>query len=138
MRWIMMAATAAMLMGCQAREVAVEDAWVRLNAVPGRPSAGYFVLKGGGAAETLLGVGTTGFKRIELHESSATGMRRLPSVAIPAGERIRFAPAGLHLMLYEAEPSVRPGTTLPLQFTFADGGSLTVEARVVGAADPAP
>jgi copper(I)-binding protein len=142
MRWMRAAglglAAAAVLAGCRAPEPAVTDAWVRLNAVPGRPAAGYFRLDGGKTAETLLGAGSTAFKRIELHESTATGMRRLPSVPVPAGGQVRFAPAGLHLMLFDAEPSVKPGTTLPLQLTFADGGSLTVEARVVGAADPAP
>ena len=138
MRLVATALAVMMLAGCRSPEPAVTDAWVRLNAVPGRPAAGYFTIRGGKSDETLLGVGSTGFRRIELHESMANGMRPLPSVAVRAGDHIAFAPAGRHLMLFEAEPSVKPGARVPLQFTFADGGSVVVEARVVGAADPAP
>jgi hypothetical protein len=138
MRWIAAGAAAILLAECQAPEPAVGDAWVRLNAVPGRPAAGYFTIRGGSETETLLGVGSTSFNRIELHESMANGMRSLPSVRINAGERVDFAPAGRHLMLFEAEPTIKPGARVPLQFTFEDGGSVVVEARVVGAADPSP
>lgn len=126
------------LAGCQAREATVEDAWVRLPAVPGRPAAAYLTVKSGDAQRTLLGVGGTAFERAELHESMANGMRKLPSVVVLAGEEIAFSPAGRHVMLYGVDPALKPGATIPLQLTFGDEKSLVVSAKVVGAADPAP
>lgn len=122
----------------QPQPVSVEDAWVRLPAVPGRPAAGYFTVRSVDADRTLLGVGSTAFRRAELHESMAGGMRALREVATPAGEAVAFTPGGRHLMLYEVALTMKPGATMPLQFTFADGASVVVDAKVVGAADPAP
>ncbi|MDB5695798.1 MAG: hypothetical protein JWN21_1341 [Sphingomonas bacterium] len=138
MRWIATVLAVALLTGCQGREPQVTNAWVRLPAVPGRPAAAYFTIKAGDVGRTLLGVGGTAFKRAELHESMAKGMRALPTVTIAAGEEVAFAPAGRHVMLYDVDPAVTPGATVPLQLTFGDEKSVTIEARVVGAADPAP
>ncbi|HEU0044080.1 copper chaperone PCu(A)C [Sphingomonas sp.] len=122
----------------QPQPVSVENAWVRLSAVPGRPAAGYFTVSSADRSRTLLGVGSTAFRRAELHESMAGGMRALPSVPVPSGKDVAFTPGGRHLMLFEVEPSVAPGSEMPLQFTFDDGASVVVAAKVVGAADPAP
>jgi copper(I)-binding protein len=95
-------------------------------------------MRGADVAWTLIGVGSTAFKRAELHESMANGMRSLPRVIVPAGAAVSFAPAGRHVMLYEFDPSVKPGTTVPLQLIFESEKSVTVQAKVVGPADPAP
>ena len=130
---------AATLAGCgQPSASSVGEAWVRLPAVPGRPGAAYFTLTGGRTDATLIAVSTPAAHRAELHESMANGMRPTASVALAAGTRVTFAPGGRHVMLFDLNPRLAPGATVPLTVSLADGHQLTTPATVVGAADPAP
>ena len=131
------------LAACQPSDTAsVDHAWIRLAAVPGNPSAAYFTLRGGAKDETLTGVAAPQAVRAEMHESMAkdgmTAMTPLKLVVVRAGGEVAFAPGGKHVMLYGLKADGRAGGTTPLTFTFAGGGGVTVQARVVGPADPAP
>ena len=112
----------------------ITGAWVHLAAVPGRPAAGYFTLAATAPA-TLTGV-TSPVARIELHDATMVGgvmhMDALRSLPVAAGQTLRFAPGGRHLMLFDLIASVRPGTTVPLTFAFADGSTVRVDAAVRG------
>lgn len=135
---LLLAATA-----CQApAERAVEDAWARLPAASGRPAAAYLTLKGGAAGTTLVGVASPAVERAELHEMTNDGgvmrMGAVRAIPVPAGGEVRLAPGGLHIMLFGLQPGQNAGGTLPLILRFADGSSMTTEARLVGAGDPAP
>ena len=138
----MRAATAAtlagLLMGCQPPQREVGDVWVRLPAVPGRPAAAYFHATGGVQDVAIVGVTSPRAGRAEMHESMAAGMRPIAKVEVEAGQDVRFSPAGRHVMLYDVDPRVKPGTTMPLRFAFSDGIQVTLDAKVVAAADPAP
>ncbi len=120
-----------------ATAVRVTGATVRLAVVPGRPAAGYFTLTAGPAPVELTGV-TSPLARVELHGSSGAGgvmrMDRLPAVRVAAGATVAFAPGGRHLMLFGVPPGIRPGATIPLALTFADGAVVTVAATVAAAA----
>jgi periplasmic copper chaperone A len=127
------------LAGCgKPAALAVDAAWVRLPAVPGRPAAAYFTLHGGPADATLIAVATPGAARAELHESMANGMRRAASVPLAAAGSVSFTPGDRHVMLFDVNPRLKPGASVPLTLSFADGRTLTASAKVVGAADPAP
>ncbi|MFA6031787.1 MAG: copper chaperone PCu(A)C [Myxococcota bacterium] len=138
------------LSACQKpKEVSVADAWVRLAAVPANPSAAYFTLRGGPKDVTLTAVSSPGAMRAEMHESMKSddpsghgpgmmAMVPIKLVAVRAGGEVTFAPGGKHVMLYGVKGNVRPGGTLPLTFSFADGRKLTAQAKVVGAGDSAP
>ncbi len=119
----------------------IADAWVRLAAVPGRPAAGYFALTARDRPVEVTAVAAPG-ARVELHGMSMAGgvmrMDRLPSVRAVPGATVRLAPGGAHLMLFDVPARVRPGSTLPLTFTFADGSAQTVAAAVVAAGAPPP
>ena len=117
--------------------LSVDRAWVRLPAVPGRPGAAYFTLHGGAAEATLIAVTTPRARKAELHESMARGMRPVISVPVPAGGIAAFGPGGRHVMLFDLDPRLSPGSSTPLTLRFADGRTLGTTASVVGAADPA-
>lgn len=119
-------------------ELGVTGAWVRLAAVPGRPAAGYFTLHGGAADATLIRVTTPAANGAEMHESMAGGMKAIGSVPVPAAGAVRFAPAGRHVMLFDLDPRLTPGKTVPLVLGFADGRQLRTDARIAAAGDPAP
>lgn len=142
MRPLILATTALVLTACQPRDASVSDAWIRLSAVPTNPSAAYFALNGGSKGKTLVSVSTPAAGRAEMHESMTSdgmmSMTPLKTVKVPAGGKVAFAPGGKHVMLYSVRGGTRPGSTIPLTFTFADGSKLTAQAKVVGAGDPAP
>ncbi|WEK43133.1 MAG: copper chaperone PCu(A)C [Candidatus Sphingomonas colombiensis] len=136
---------AAALAGCaQEKELAVQDAWVRLAAVPGRPAAGYFTLNGGPADATLINVSTDVAVRTEMHEMkpAAPGgmmsMDAVQQVRVPALQTVRFAPGGQHAMLFDVNPSVKPGSQITFTFTFSDGLRIQQQANVIAAGDPPP
>ncbi len=128
--------------GCQPPENAqVDKAWVRLSAVQANPSAAYFTLTGGAKDATLTGVWTPSATRTEMHESMNAGgmmsMAPIKAVAVRAGSTVAFAPGGKHVMLYGLT-GAKPGGTIPIKFSFADGQSTIVDAKVVAAGDSAP
>lgn len=132
-------ALALMLAGCgKPAAVSVDGAWIRLPAVPGRPGAAYFTLHGGPADATLIAVASPRARKAELHESMANGMRPVAGVVLPAGGIASFAPGGRHVMLFDLDPRLPPGSSAPLTLSFADGRTLGTTATVVGAADAAP
>ncbi|WP_375383432.1 copper chaperone PCu(A)C [uncultured Sphingomonas sp.] len=134
--------------GCsKAKDLSVDQAWVRLPAVPGQPAAAYFTLHGGPADATLIDVSTDVAIRSEMHETmrgmggGAAGMTRMtpvPSVSVPARSTGRFAPGGRHVMFFGLDPSVKRGGAMTLTFTFGNGERIRQSAPVLGAGDPPP
>lgn len=120
----------------------VEDAWVRLPAVPGRPAAAYFTVQGGPQTRALIRVTADYAVRAEMHESMSGGghmsMRPIARAPIPAGEEVAFEPGGKHVMLYDLDPRAKPGATTMLTLTFDDGRRLYRKAWIVRAGADAP
>ncbi len=125
-----------------AAEIVVENAWARASAGPARNGAAYVTLFNRGADIALTGVETPAAGRAELHvhvlDGDVARMRPVPSVALPAHERVAFAPGGLHVMLRDLRAPLEEGAIFPLTLRFADGDSRTVQVMVggVGAATP--
>ena len=130
------------LTGCQPKAIYVSDGYVRLPAVPKHPAVAYFTLHGGAADATLVSVTTEVAIRTELHESmqkdNMASMKPIDHIALPAASKIVFAPGGKHVMLYDMNPTIVPGRTVPLLFTFADGLRIQYNAPAIAAGDPAP
>ena len=120
----------------------VEDAWVRLPAVEGRPAAAYFELNGGEGGDTLLAIDSERVTTIELHETvmedGAMRMRPIMSAEIPPGESISFEPGGKHGMLFGVDPEITPGTSLTLNFRFDSGRDVSVDAVTIAAGEEPP
>lgn len=147
MRWWVVATVAGALAACAPTKgnpnIEVEDAWVRLPAVPGRPAAAYFHIRVDLGPATLVRVDSPQAGRAEMHESMAHGgmatMAPLAKVTIPYDGAETFEPGGRHVMLYDLAPGVKAGGTMTLRLFFTgDATPDVVEAKVVGAADPAP
>ena len=136
--------SALMVAGCgEIGEIEVEDAWVRLPAVTGRPAAAYFHVRTGARSETLVKVTAAVAARVEMHETMSghhamARMAPMGPVEIPAGSSVTFAPGGKHVMLFELSPKLKPGGTAALQLHLASGTILETQALLVAAGDPAP
>lgn len=108
----------------------VRNAYVRLNAIPGRPSAGYMTIVGTDKDERLVSVTAPG-ARIEMHSTSKENgvmkMEKLDFIRVDAGMGAHFDPGGNHLMIFGLTGTPK---TLPLTFNFASGAKVTVSAEV--------
>jgi hypothetical protein len=122
----------------RAQPVAVKDAWVRAPAPGQKIAAAYMELTSGGNA-ALVAVASPAAVAVELHgtavEAGVMKMRRVSAVALPAGQAVKLAPGGLHLMLVDLRRPLEPGDRVPLSLTVERAGSagrdiVTVEAEV--------
>jgi copper(I)-binding protein len=123
----------------QAEGLAVENAWVRLPAVQGRPGAAYFTIRGGREPARLTSIASPAAGRVELHESRMEGgmmrMAPLAEVAVAPGTQVAFEPGGRHAMLFDMRPGLNPGDKVTLTLTFASLPAVSVEADVRAAGD---
>ena len=105
-----------------------------LPAVPGNPGAAYFTLANGGDAEaTVAAVHIAGAARAEMHETTGGSMSPLKTAAIAPGKSVVFAPGGKHVMAFEIAETIKPGSTVELTLTFADGDKLSTPLAVEAA-----
>lgn len=129
------------LTGCgQPEQLRVDNAWVRLAAVPKAPAVAYFTVHGGPTDDRLLIVSSPVVIRIAMHESMTSGgMASMTpidgGVAVPAHSKVEFMPGGKHAMLFNVNPGILPPKKLPLIFTFASGERIQVDAVVARAGD---
>lgn len=127
----------------QEPQLRVSDGWVRLAPVPDRPSAAYFTIHGGPAPAELISIRSSVAIRTEMHDMAMDGnvMRMRPiegNVPVPAEGQVRFSPGGRHVMLFNVNPGIKPGSAVPFIFTFADGTRIQYNARAQAAGDAAP
>jgi len=128
-----LALVAALISGAQARSAEngprAEAAWVRPGLAMGRPAAGYMVVHGGARADRLTGVMSSAATSVELHETMKMAgimhMSGTPSVDVPAGGTVRFAPGGRHLMIFGLKAGTEP---VPLTLAFASGVRVRIDA----------
>jgi periplasmic copper chaperone A len=138
MRFILGMALLLALAGCGGARpeprVIVDEAWVQLPAVPGRPGAAYFTLQSNHDQTRLVSISSPRVQRIELHDSRMEGdvmrMGPLEDRNFPPSGTLEFAPGGKHAMLFGLDPTVRAGERIPLTFTFEPLPPVTVEAEV--------
>ncbi|HEY0446522.1 MAG TPA: copper chaperone PCu(A)C [Allosphingosinicella sp.] len=138
MRIILGTALLLALSGCEARptepQVTVEQAWVQLPVLAGRPGAAYFTLVATNQPTKLVSVTSPRIERIELHESvMAGGAMRMGPLRDPGfgdGGRLEFAPGGKHAMLFGIDPALKAGDRIPLTFTFEPAPPVTTQAEV--------
>jgi copper(I)-binding protein len=112
----------------------VKDAWVRAAAA-GADTAVYFTIVNGTAApDMLLSAATDAAQAAGIHEtttdaSGMTGMHMLPSLEIPGGGTVQFAPGGYHVMLTSLKRAISAGDTVTVTLTFQNAGVVTVNAQ---------
>lgn len=120
----------------------VDQGWISLASDPEKPSAGYFVIHGGEAPVTLMGVQTEAAQRIDMHESmmkdGMSMMQPITSVDVPAKSEVAFAPGGKHLMLFGINPGAVKQGKLTMTLIFSNGDRIIIDSviRKQGGAEP--
>lgn len=123
--------------------VTAERPWARASIGTSRPAAAYLTLVNTGSdVVRLVGIESPVSDRAEVHRTVKEGevMRMEPAgdVPVPQGERVVFAPGGLHIMLMDLRRPLDRGGTFPLTLRFADGGMIEVTVPVLGPGSRGP
>ena len=116
-------------------EVIVTDATVRLLP-PGVPNtAAYFSIQNSSdTRQTLISASTDFATKAEIHNHiQVDGMMRMQhqsEVVIQPGESIKFAPGGLHIMLFGLKQPLRDGQSVSISLQTKEGESISFIANV--------
>lgn len=132
---------AALLLGFVASSAAadsdlqVKDAWIQA-APPGvKVMAAYLEIKNNGKQQqTLTGVSSPAFGKIEIHRSVIHGnmahMEHQKELPLPPGASVLLQQGGLHLMLMGVKKPLATGDQIPMTFVFGNGAKISVSAIV--------
>jgi hypothetical protein len=125
---VILAAAAGVLQGTpppMTRHLAIANPWFR--SLPAHlPAGGYFELRNTGQTPaTLVGADTSACGMLMLHKSEQKSgmdtMSDVTSLEIPAGQTVKFAPGGYHLMCMDPGPTMKPGRSVAVTLKFSDG-----------------
>lgn len=132
---------AALLLGFVASSAAadsdlqVKDVWIQA-APPGvKVMAAYLEVKNNGKQQqTLTGVSSPAFGKIEIHRSVIHGnmahMEHQKELPLPPGASVLLQQGGLHLMLMGVKKPLVVGDQVPMTFAFGNGAKISVSAIV--------
>ncbi len=115
--------------------LAIVNPWASVGS-EGGTAAGYFVIENGDAkADTLLSASSPDMRRVEIHETferedGLSGMRSVEQLPVGSGDRVRFQPGGLHLMLVELDRALATGDSVAVTLTFARQGDIALQFPV--------
>lgn len=107
---------------CTPKEgIEVRDGWARA-AAQGDNGAVYFTIVNYDADDELIGASVDFAEAVEMHESAMDNdvmqMRMVESVPLPTGEKVEFAPGGLHIMLVNLARNLEVGETVNVTLHF--------------------
>ncbi|WNZ84938.1 copper chaperone PCu(A)C [Pseudomonas sp. P108] len=121
----------------KAGELEIAHPWSQ-ELPPNAPTvAAYFIIHNAGkTADRLLSVDSPIAPEAQLHEHVMQGdlmkMQQVPSVEIPAGGNVTFAPMAWHVMLLNPTDRslLSDGKRFPLTMHFEKAGDVTVDVSV--------
>ena len=120
-----------------AQSVTVANAWARATA-PGQKTAGVYLELTSNSDAAVVAAGSPLAAGAELHsmtmQDGVMRMRPLPRIELPAGQTVRLAPNGMHLMLVGLKRELKAGEKLPIVLSVQSSGmsltTLNIEAEV--------
>lgn len=119
---IVAATTAACLAGAALAHAADEgvqarNAWVRATA-PGQKVAGVYMDITTTVNKRLVGADTPWAATVEIHtmamENGVMKMRKIDGLDLPAGQTVKLAPGGAHIMLIDIVQQLEEGDSVPV------------------------
>lgn len=104
-----------------------------LRGVPN--GVGYASLVNGGpTGDRLLRLSSPVAQRVEVHsmqsQDGVMRMRAVDPLDVPAGQTVRMAAGGLHLMFVGLKGPLAPGDKFPVTLGFEKAGDVTIEMHV--------
>lgn len=119
----------------QVGDLAIEGAWARASMAGMKMGAGYLTIANEGKADDeLLSASSPVADEVEIHlsqmQDGVMRMREVGATAVPAGQRVRFLPGGLHLMFMGLKSPFEAGQSIPVTLRFREAGEVTVSFKV--------
>ncbi|MBV7534359.1 copper chaperone PCu(A)C [Duganella sp. sic0402] len=113
-------------------QVTVGEQWVRAT-VAAQKATGAFMTLTSVQASKLVGASSPAAGAVEVHEMKMDNdmmrMRQMQSLDLPAGQAVKLAPGGYHLMLMGLKQPLKDGDKVPLTLEFEDAHK--VRSKVV-------
>ena len=114
-------------------EIAVTDAWARASVT--ETAAAYVTIENKGSADdSLVAASSPAAAKVEVHDMTMEGMvmkmRKMDALPVKAGETVKLAPGGKHIMLIGLKQHLEEGMSVPLTLVFEKAGKVEVEAPV--------
>ncbi|MGA1166883.1 MAG: copper chaperone PCu(A)C [Burkholderiaceae bacterium] len=108
----------------QARDVTIEDAWIRVT------------MRLIGVSSDIAGVNEIHQMKVE---NDVMKMSAVPFLDLPAGQTVQLKPGGYHLMFMDLKQNVPQGTEVPLTLTFenASGERSSLQINLPARLSPA-
>ena len=119
--------------------IAIERPWSR--ATFATTGAAYLtIMNRGETADALIAVSSPLANKVSVHKSlmedGIMKMRPALPVELAAGEAVKLAPGGLHVMLMGLAAPLVEGAMVPIALTFRNAGAIDVQARIGPAGAP--
>ena len=119
----------------------VTDAWTRATAGNATTANIYLHLVSAKDPDRLIGLEVSNAARIDVREPTDQGAAKgnaAPSVDVPAGGILNFAPGSRYLLLSGLKAPLREGESFLLTLRFDKGGTQTAVVKVLNANASAP
>jgi copper(I)-binding protein len=113
----------------------VTDAWTKATAGNATTAQIYMHLVSAKDPDRLVGLEVSNATRIDVREATDQGAAKgtaAPSVDVPGGGTVNFAPGGRHLLLTGLKAPLREGESFLLTLRFDKGGSQTAVVKILG------
>jgi len=114
----------------------VTDAWTRATAANATTANIYLHLVSAKDPDRLIGLEVFNAARIDVREPTDQGAAKgtaQPSVEVPGGGMVNFAPGGRFLLLSGLEAPLKEGESFLLTLRFDKGGTQTAVVKILGA-----
>jgi copper(I)-binding protein len=135
MKWLALPLLLLAASGVMAGELAVTSAWTRATTPGAAMGVIYFRIDNGSTkSDRLLKLKTSvaesaGVHRTEIVDDIAR-MREVAVLHVAPGEKVEFAPGGLHVMLMGLKKPLIAGKTFELELLFEVAGSRRVVVSI--------
>jgi periplasmic copper chaperone A len=112
-----------------------------VEPAPGSPAVLYlWMTNPTPAGDTTIGIRMPAADSAQVHRTAAMGngmdgMARVAEFPLPAHDTVKFAPGGLHVMVFGLDHALARGDSTPVTVTFARAGDVRGWARVITYAD---
>ena len=119
----------------------ITDAWVRATAANATTAPVYLRVVSAKDADRLIGLEVSNATRIDVREATDQGAAKgtaAPSVDVPGGGTLNFAPGSRYLLLTGLKAPLKEGESFLLTMRFDKGGSQTTVVKVLNATASAP
>lgn len=125
-------------------DLVLDHAWSRATPGGAKVGGGYLIIENKGAtADKLIGGSSPVAGKVEVHEMAMNNgvmtMRLVKDgLPIPAGQSVKLAPGGYHIMLMELKAPLKKGEKIPVTLKFEKAGEVmvTLDVQDIGATSP--